>query len=70
MVTGRCCSSGRQPVNEQIAREAARARENYLKAAERADMAAVEAAKAKALALSLLDIHLAWEKTRLTAEAA
>lgn len=57
-------------MNEQIAREAARARENYLKAAERADMAVAEAAKARALAKSLLDIHLAWEQARLTAEAA
>ena len=57
-------------MNDQIAREAARARENYVKAAERADMAVAEAAKTKALSLNLLDIHLAWEKTRLTAEAA
>jgi hypothetical protein len=46
-------------VNDQIAREAARA-----------DMAVAEAAKARALANSLLDIHLAWEQARLTAEAA
>lgn len=56
-------------MNDQIAREAARARENYVKAAERADMAEAEAAKARALAWILLDIHLDWEKARLAAEA-